>query len=40
VHSIINHKDTGSPAANTRLILPRSQKSDFHFPIQELVSPE
>jgi len=40
VHSIIKHKDTGIPAANTRLILPRSQKSDFHFPIQDLVSPE
>ena len=40
MHAIIRHRKTGNLAANTRLILPRSNKSDFHFPMQELVSDE
>ena len=38
VHSVIRHKQTENSAANVRLILPRSNKSEFHFPIQELVT--
>lgn len=37
-HSIIRHRLTGQLTANVRLILPRSDQADFHFPIQELVS--
>ncbi len=40
VHTVIKHKYSGSPAANARLILPRSNKSNFHFPIQDVVSIE
>jgi len=37
-HSIIRHRLTGQLTANVRLVLPRSDQADFHFPIQELVS--
>lgn len=36
-HSIVRHRLTGQLTANVRLVLPRSDQTDFHFPIQELI---